>query len=334
MTQEAPPSVLKESLEILEAVEKRNPALYRAVYPRIYREPKRSSYYSPKHVASQLVQIALNIQTGMHGLSEQLEFMFASALAKYRVPTYYIGLGLMEALSKTALPGKINWLNMELPFPAAVFLPPKGTLRHPEQGDILFIGYVRLDAGVDEPSPIDRHYRYQSSDGGMMIVAASASGYLYHWNISEAKMGPEINLTELGEIMGRKAPTHISAQPGGADKMNDADHAMMVQAAHYMFSTLLVMTARPTLLLRGQMEKRVRNKRSEIREFWTPMVIGENYRVRYLKPDMEQAEGTHASPRLHWVPGFTRQQAYGPKWALRKTIWVEPFLRGGHEDDE
>lgn len=44
-------------------------------------------------------------------------------------------------------------------------------------------------------------------------------------------------------------------------------------------------------------------------------------------PD-QQGGGTHASPVRHLVRGFFRQQHYGPKNSLTKTIWIMPFWRG------
>jgi len=38
---------------------------------------------------------------------------------------------------------------------------------------------------------------------------------------------------------------------------------------------------------------------------------------------------TRKSPGAHVVRGHWRRQAHGPKWSLRKTIWIEPFVKTG-----
>jgi hypothetical protein len=45
-------------------------------------------------------------------------------------------------------------------------------------------------------------------------------------------------------------------------------------------------------------------------------------------PSPSEDPGTHKTPIKHLVRGFFRQQPYGPKKSLRKTIWVLPFWRG------
>lgn len=325
--------VMGLSLDILDTVEERDPKLFQAAYPRIYKEPKHGSYYSPKLVASQIVQVALKIHQGMWGQNEKFEFLAFSQLAHYRVPTYYIGIGLMEALGKTKIPGAIEWQTMHVPFEAAVFLPPKGTLQHSEDGDVVFLGFARFEKNVTRPSKIANGMIYASQTGGMTLFAGSAAGYLYHWNISPDAHGPTI---QLADMEGNPGPTHRSEWPLRTLEMTDADNRMMVRVAHYVFAVLMVMTARPVLVTSGEMERRVSNKRGREREFWTPPVIGENYGVRYVRSEIVRAgpTGTHASPRLHWVPGYTREQRYGPKGSLKKPIWVEPYMRGGNEEQE
>jgi hypothetical protein len=106
--------------------------------------------------------------------------------------------------------------------------------------------------------------------------------------------------------------------------MSKEDNRMMVGVSHYVFGTLMLMTERPDLVSRGSLQKRVK-KQGDTKEFWSPNVIGENFRIRR---DVPAAGGTHNSPRLHWVRGFWRQQAYGMGRELRREQWIEPFVRG------
>jgi hypothetical protein len=91
-------------------------------------------------------------------------------------------------------------------------------------------------------------------------------------------------------------------------------------------------TARPDVVTPAALTNRVPAKKGrEAREFWSPHVIGEHYKIR-REPAPYQG-GTHASPRFHWVEGSWKQQHYGPGRELRKTIWIEPYERGLYQEE-
>jgi hypothetical protein len=99
----------------------------------------------------------------------------------------------------------------------------------------------------------------------------------------------------------------------------------MVRVAHYLFSTLLIMTDRPEMVEMGQLQKRV-SKRGQFKmEFWSPNVIGGRYAVKH---ERGTPVSEHNSPRLHFVRGFWRQQAHGQGRTLRRTQWIELYIRG------
>jgi hypothetical protein len=111
-------------------------------------------------------------------------------------------------------------------------------------------------------------------------------------------------------------------------EMTADDNMMLVDLIHYIFGTLLLMTERPDLVTLGSCQKRIpATERKAAKEFWTPHVIGANYRLRReATPDQG---GHHASPRFHWVRGYYREQPFGErKLKQRKRIWIEPFTRG------
>lgn len=328
---------MQNSLAILDAIEEFNPRLFQLAYPRRYKEPQRGSYHSPKFVAAHIVQVAMKIDQGIAGDNEKFEYNAFSQLVKYRVPTYYIGVGLMEALGKTKLPGPIAWRDMHMPYEAAVFLPPKGSLQHPTEGDLLFIGYARFkELGETKyKGQLVPRIDWGCTGGGMTLFGVTTKGFLYHWNISPVGHGETILLTDIEGLL-EGTPTHTSAWPMVTHEMTPDDHRLMIHVAHYIFATIMVMTARPALLANFEMRKRVSRKGSVPKEFWTCPVIGENYGVRYIRPGIVPAgpEGTHASPAIHWVRGFTREQRIGPGRTGSKAVWIEPYLRGGNEDEK
>jgi hypothetical protein len=95
-----------------------------------------------------------------------------------------------------------------------------------------------------------------------------------------------------------------------------------------VFGTMMALNARPALIDREYLTNVVPAKKDKPRkEFWSPNVIGRNYRLPRQEP-----VGTHSSPRLHWRRGHFRQQPYGLGRKERKQIWLEPTLVGAETE--
>src|SRR5262245_55383992 len=56
-------------------------------------------------------------------------------LLEYEVPTFYVSKELLAAAAQTDLPAELLLDAVPFPFPALVFMLPKGTIRHPIEGD-------------------------------------------------------------------------------------------------------------------------------------------------------------------------------------------------------
>lgn len=98
------------------------------------------------------------------------------------------------------------------------------------------------------------------------------------------------------------------------------------QVTRYAWSIVASISARPDLIVPAT-RRHVSRKVGGVRRqdvVYTPVYVGRDYRVA-----SEPGEGHHASPRLHWVRGFYRMQACGPRHSERKLTWIEPFMRGG-----
>lgn len=315
----------ERSREIYEEMEQMWPDLWRICYPRIYREPSGGPYYSPKEPARQLMAVAIKIQHGMVGTSEKYEFIAASELVKYRVPMIWLGHDMAEAIRQTVPPGQIPWYTMPMPFPAAVFMLPKGALVHPEEGDVVFVAYARFPTGGGGVSKLLPGMPYGSNNGGMIFLA-QAGKHLFHWNLPLDAYGDTISIPDIEGYV-----THMTDDQNhdtgfsvfGQPEMNDADNRLMIGVAHYCFGSILLMNHRPDLLTKGVMKGR--QKKGDLRELWSPNILGEHYRI---KREKQAPVGTHASPRFHWVKGSYKQVAFGPKMELRKRRWIEPYTRG------
>ena len=294
-----------------ELMEHQWPELWRKCYPRIYNSPACGDYYSPKEPGRQMMGIAMKIHQGYQGKSEQYEFLIASNLARFDMPILWIGKDMAEAIRHTTPPGQLDWYDMPLPFDAYTFMLPKGTLVHPDEGDVIFVTYSRLRAGENRQSRL-LNRTYGSVNGGMTFLALTEYGHLIHWNMPLDVYGSRMTLPEMDVLMQQYSVNKHSTSFWTGNKppeMTHADDVLGIEVAHFVFGTILLITERPDLVTSGSLQKRVPAKKDKPqREFWSPNVLGEFYRI---KRDATPQGGTHASPRFHWVRGFYKEQAYG-----------------------
>lgn len=329
---EIPPTLRKIVYDELAAA---RPDLWAKVYPRIYEEVATNGQYcSPKDLACTLIGAAVRIEQGFLGDNEKTEVVWASKLTAHRVPCYWLTPDLAEALKLTTPPQTLNLQTMKLPFEAAVFFLPKGTLAHEtDEGEATYVSYYRTELG-EQIRSLARgrpEFWFPMGNGVISILAGTTAEHVLHWTIPTQTPVNLGQLDELIQLFGSQWQTHHSEYPLFDSNMNDADNRFMARVTHLVLGTLVLMTARPELVTPGSLQRRIQKKDRPAREFWSPNIIGKNYRLRRLY--IPQG-GTHASPRFHWVRGFYREQPYGEKHLLRKEIWVEPYQRGLGEDGQ
>ena len=68
-------------------------------------------------------------------------------LLKFEVPTYYVSEELIAAAARTDLPTDIFLDALPFPFPALVFMFPKGTIRHAVHGECPYLVVSRVERG-------------------------------------------------------------------------------------------------------------------------------------------------------------------------------------------
>jgi hypothetical protein len=320
--------------EMIHQAQVAEPHLWAVCYPRIYKQPAGNHWCSPKIVSLQLfatvaAHAELEHRLGRVGVertkeSNDYEFQVASHLLHYRLPLYWLTPALAEAIGKTRSNIEIDWWNMKLPVDAGVLMLPRGILVHPQDGDILWIAWAKMQPGVAYPSPFNKEGGYSLVNGGIILLCYAECGYLTHWNIP-LDLTPERIMLE--DIERQSTSTHASLFHHV--EMTDADRGMATRIAHYVFMTAMVLEDRPALLRPAVLEKRVCRKGEVPREFWSPNVLGEGYRIREAP---SAPTGEHRSPILHLVRGFWKEQAHGPAWSLRTARWIDPYWRGGNAE--
>jgi hypothetical protein len=131
-------------------IEKERPDWLRALIPRHISAP--SEYWPQKVLALATIQAALCNQTA-HDLGVNPDSTFAAVegqtahLLQFEVPTFYASEELLTAATRTDLPSDIFLDAVPFPFPALVFMFPKGTIRHPSEGDCPYIAVSRPEKG-------------------------------------------------------------------------------------------------------------------------------------------------------------------------------------------
>jgi hypothetical protein len=308
-------------------VECHDSELWHRCYPKIYSDYKPNEYYSPKEVSREIYGIAKKIEMDFVGESEKYEMLWAVQAVKYHVPTYWVGRDLAEAVRQTVPPIEFDFAANPLPLPSMTFMLPKGFLIHPEEGEASFISFAQHKIGVDTPSFIPYGPCTWASVNGAMTLMAKTNEYFHHWNIPYNAI-PKVDLTKLDAMALRFDENSHSSGWLSSPTTTLADTAFGAKVAHMIFGLLVLLEARPDLLRHSVLEKKVAAKKGSDRprEFWSPAVIGGDYRLRRESVDHG---GTHASPMSHWVRGHYREQAHGPKLSLHKRIWIEPFWKPG-----
>jgi hypothetical protein len=322
-----------EYREAAEAIERTFAGLWKRCYPRRYREIGGTRYDSPKTVARSMMDAILNFYaTERVGQTEQSEAMWASMMMRYGVPVYYLSHDIAVALTQTTPAEVLDCMQVKLPFDAAAFMLPVNTLVHKEYGSISFVAYTRNLQGssVDCPHPNDKaSFKLNLKNDIFTIFLRTADGHTLHWTYNNTiRMVDLRNDAELTEL--QEKYSHSSVLSALSQHFTPDDIEAMVAAIKFIFNTILLMTHKPELVEAARLLKRVKNAPEKPIEYWQPHIIGRTYKLRY---EHHEATGaTHASPRGHWVSGFWREQPHGPQRSLRKTLWLEPYWRGGKLD--
>jgi hypothetical protein len=324
--------------ETAKAVEERFPDLWAKCYPRRYDETGKAQYDSPKAVARAMMDALINYHaayiTGSGpGTTEQAEALWASTMVRFLVPTYYLSHDIAVAMTQTTPAEVLDAMAIKLPFEAAAFMLPKGILTHADYGGVSFVAYTRRYGGTSIlcPGPNPKSELELCAPENMFIFTVflrTVHGQTLHWSYdSELRLVDLKNEAELVEL--QKNYSHTSSvYSAESQSFTGADIAAMTRAIKLVFNIVLLMTHKPEMVESARLLKRVKKGAGAMIEYWKPHIIGRSYKLRY-EHHGSAGDGTHASPRGHWVSGFWREQAYGEKRSLHKTLWIEPFWRGG-----
>jgi hypothetical protein len=319
--------------ELRAFVERERPDWIEALVPRRIEAP--ANYYPQKVLALATIQAALCNQilqdTGLKpdGTFTAVEGQ-TGQLLDFDVPTFYVSKELMGAAVRTGLPAEILLDVVPFPFPACVFMFPKGSIRHPSEGECPYIVVSRVAKNQVFRLPLkDADFETKTGESAIIVSTYLPDEFrCYHKSINLVEGETLKSAFERASKVGFEIPGSHLSEPEDAVSHTDAD--FMDRLWLLGITLVLLMASGENLLERGIRLKTVkaRNRADQPVEYWSPNYLGRVYRTRSERGDSDN----HVRP--HWKKGHLKSQPYGPRFSLRRIIWVQPYRTGNQEDEE
>jgi hypothetical protein len=302
------------------------PVLTNSFYPRVYQGA--GQYHSPKLLAAFLTHLVksterVGVSSTMTPTAYKLMLPALRYLQEKQMPSLFLSPEFLKAVLATDFKDDIDWTTMALPYEHGVLVLPVDNPLSSVDGQVAYILWSRVRPGVYKPPMFSHLPNVDMKHTSMCFTALCPStGTWYDSNLTSSYR-PTLQLRNLFYTKPGDAPPDMTMNSVWDAPLEQSEAGFLEQMGVVLFGTMLALHARPDLLSRGKAEKVIPAKGDKPRkEFWSPNVIGRNYRLKREGP----STGSHASPRLHWRRGHFRQQPYGMGRAERKTIWLEPCL--------
>jgi hypothetical protein len=327
----------------IDKIKTEEPKTYRACYPRQITTP--GGFTNPRlFTASLHYGLAISLWPEVNMLPHLTAYLSTLTQITYKVPTYFVRSEFAQAVAQTNPPedfkiGEIKW-----PLPAMLFVLPTDFILKYFGFYCPFLSVARAEIGVypdilklpetDIPKVLMNDLR---NDAERMLVTYPvyssinnfpidySGAFNFDHNIADVAKADFHDATYVEEAaLGIRINTDAVDVPSGEAERKFQDKMMT-----FAIKLMLALTARPDLIKVGQQTRKHReikhSRRTEVREaLWSANTIGWEYRATRERGG--HAQGTHASPRLHWRRGHMRNQPYGEKLTLRKLLWIEPVL--------
>jgi len=310
------------TVELIRVLETEHPLLWHLCYPRVYKNLQ--GYGSIKNIAVDMASTLFAALDRRLPIDTRRRYwpsaVSAAKLLSQEVPLFFLAADLLTAIRQTTPPKNVEWAEMHLPFENAVFVLPRGSVRHQMYGDVHYLWYSRRKKGEVIHFPGVK-WTYTVAEDAFQIKAGLIGGQRQteFQLLLTREMEPVLNLLDLAEL------TTETQHPG--EPLGTKERPFVPAMLTLVFGILLVMLERPHLVEAG--ERTGKNKTESGAEFWTPNIIGRRYQIC----GKGAGAGSGVSPRMHWRRGHWRAQPYGPDRALRHDRWIEPTLVAADESE-
>jgi hypothetical protein len=221
---------------------------------------------------------------------------------------------LLAAAARTDLPAELLLDAVPFPFPALVFMLPKGTIRHPIEGDCPYIVVSRTEKGQVTSLPL-KDIRVSCAAPETAVTTSTylpAENRAYYKSISVV---PGETLKAACE-RASKIPLELP------DEDSPEVEADFIERLWRLGLTLvLIMASGEKLVETGRRLKIVKPKNcsSSSTEYWSPNYLGRVYTSQSQDAEAE----SHLRP--HWRKGHLKIRAIWPK-AISAKIYLASAL--------
>jgi hypothetical protein len=325
---------LKDYQEARDFREKEHPAWLRAMSPRRINVP--SEYWPQKVWAISATNAAMmNAYLTREKRTRPNPALVAvqgqaGLLLKYDAPTYFVSRELLAAALRTELPDDMVFDAIPFPFPAMVFMLPRGVLRHPSEGDCPFLVISRVNKGESAPIPIkELEIKAAAEQDAVIVTTYMPEAPAHVTYFKSVPVLPDQTIKASFEKASHVPFTLLIneefAESGEGVDLSSED--FIDQLWLLAVTLVLIMVSGENLLEPGKLLKTVKTKTGEgpAIPYWSPNFLGRVYRAG---GNSAQQPGSGPSQRAHWKRGHIKSQPYGSKRALRKIIWIQPYRAG------
>lgn len=303
--------------EITAFFEQRCPELWRRNYTKHIEVP--GNYRGFKAIAATFTsaEVECRFYAGQKRLVSN-GGLIGQELLKYDWPCYLVTKPLLDALSHTHPPKGMTWEEVVFPFPAVMFMIPRGTLRDCTGLEIYALGACSI--GASDPESFNKLPQWMKEQGGHNYPRICV-----FWLFEPAGINlhdctfPQSQLLEPDPDWINKATAQQMEQYNRPDPVATGEFAS--QMAAIVANLLLLMQARPELIEYGEKTTR------KLPKFGIPIVrptfLGRKYAV---KSETSASVPVGHFTELRWRAGHMKRQHFGKGNEQVKTIFIEPYV--------
>ena len=288
------------------------PEVWASLYPKAYanvgrwHSPRASSALMAATVVAARASPAMIVQDPVMGHS----LLVARALARHRVPTFFVYPALLRSATHTDAPDNFVFSELLWPFPALRFMLPRGGVVSPVDGDLLDLCVTVMP---------------KANDTAVVFASHSVSGMEF---ASLLRAPPTDTLSSMVDDSG--TPHYCFDDAGGAHSLADND-AVFLRSLRDLTFRLMLMMQFCSEQVRGEQLLRAANTnpRKPTNALWSPNEFGRDYVLKTeAGATAEEALRTGRHPREHWRRGHWRKQPHGVGRQQVKRILIDPVYVG------
>ncbi len=295
---------------------------FRDFYPRNYKQIH--GWYNAKSASIDHLMnlIAVEGSTRLNRFDKTAVQGAASAcrLSELKMPTYWMGDDLLEALLRTLPPDNLYPGAMAMPLPAFQLMLPEKRWLDTEGAWLCWMSICVIEKGWGFKREGWLHYE-PAKEKMFAVSAISSTGTLWTAYMPESK-----NLGVFSEA--ELVNSFFTLGPGATESKGDADFTrklMLLAVNVVMYLMTRQQKEQPLADNVGGLERKAKPQKNQS-ELWAPSWIGKEYKIRRAGPAQG---GTHASPHTHWRFGHIRNTPYGPMDVIprpTRVVMIEPVL--------